>query len=443
MVPVFAVQASSAKLTVAGAAVAGGHIAVSGEGMPKREWIQIWWDGSQDGMVTVRTTSDARFSTTVTIPSAAVLGTHMLSATSVKGSGGQKSLDTSGASLASVTVSVTTATVSPTPTPTPTVTVSPTPTPTPSVTVSPTPTPTPTVTASPTPTPTPTVTASPTPTPTPTPTTAGSSVRVTSIPALLTALANNAVTEIVVANGTYHASGASSKFADSLWIGARFASRTNPVLVRAETTGGVTFDGGGGRWWMGLGFMEGAHDQTWQGFNFANAEPTSTGVVTFGGYADKAGAHHITLRDITVEGSIVSQSGPGTYLDHALYFSESSDGVHDVLIDGWTVDGSGDLDSGIQFYSEPGRINARNVTIRNVTITGTEMAIILWASTLQNIVIEDATVTGATRFAVRYENPGTGIVLRRVVSTGSAFQGFYSSLGSNPPGVTFDNVSLR
>ncbi len=45
------------------------------------------------------------------------------------------------------------------------------------------------------------------------------SVRVTSVAALLTALANNATTDIVVANGTYHVSTAASQASDSLWIG--------------------------------------------------------------------------------------------------------------------------------------------------------------------------------------------------------------------------------
>ena len=88
----------------------------------------------------------------------------------------------------------------------------------------------------------------PTPPPTPLPTlTPGlNPIRVTSIPALLTALADNTVDEIVVANGTYHVSPSGQKKPDSLWIGGdKFASRTRPIFVRAETIGGVTFDGTG------------------------------------------------------------------------------------------------------------------------------------------------------------------------------------------------------
>ena len=272
-------------------------------------------------------------------------------------------------------------------------------------------------------------------------------MRVTSIPALLSALADNAVSEIVVANGTYHVSGASYFQADSLMIGSKFAGRTRPVLVRAETTGGVTFDGGGSAYWIGLSFNGGAHDQTWQGFVFANGEPTSTGVITFGWSpsqpAYNVAAHHITLRDITIAGSVTSQTPLGVYHDHGVYFSQALGGIHDVLIDGLTVDGSGGLDSAVHWdHSIPGEPNAWNVTVRRLRVTGTQFPILLWDPTTRNIVVEDAVITGALKSAVYYHG-GTGIVLRRVVSTGSAMGGFYSSLGANPPGVTFENSPLR
>ena len=246
-----------------------------------------------------------------------------------------------------------------------------------------------------------------------------------------------------MANGTYRVSGASAGRADSLWIGARFAARTRPVLVRAETTGGVTFDGGGATSWIGLAFEDGAHDQTWQGFTLANGRPTSTGAIVFGGWAGDPAPHHITLRDITIARTVTSANGPGVYLDHGVYFEMALGGVHDILIDGLTVDGSGGLDSAIHFYhSAAGNPNAWNVTVRRMKVTGTEQAIIVWDRTVRNIVIEDSTITGATRFAVRYEDGGT-LTLRRITSTGSAMGGFYSSLGTNPPGVTFEASDLR
>jgi hypothetical protein len=60
----------------------------------------------------------------------------------------------------------------------------------------------------------------------------------------------------------------------------------------------------------------------------------------------------------------------------------------------------------------------------------------LWDPTLHDIVIEDSTIMNAKHTAVRYEQ-GSTITLRRVTSVGSGEAGFYSSLGANPPGVTF------
>ena len=288
------------------------------------------------------------------------------------------------------------------------------------------------------------VTATPVATnPTPTPSPLTPIRTVSTIPDILTALADDTVDEIIVRDGTYHASGASRVRSDSLWINARYASRTRPVIVRAETTGGVTFDGGGAGNWIGLAFNGGAHDQTWQGFRFANAEPTDTGVITFGGSGDTsfgAGPHHITLRDIFVDGTIVS-TGPGA-TDHAVYFSQSVGGAHDLLIDGLTVDGSGNLDSALHFFhSTPEEPNVRDVMVRHMLVTGTAQAVILWDSTIRDIVIEDSTITDAAMFAVRYELGGT-VTLRRVRSTGSGQAGFHSSIGAKPPGVTFSDCDL-
>ncbi len=86
----------------------------------------------------------------------------------------------------------------------------------------------------------------------------GKVVTVTSIAALKSALVDNSVDEIIVKNGTYHVSPSNRLAADSLWIGSSasggpaFAERTRPIIVRAETRGGVTFDGGGGSGYGGL-----------------------------------------------------------------------------------------------------------------------------------------------------------------------------------------------
>ena len=75
-------------------------------------------------------------------------------------------------------------------------------------------------------------------------------------------------------------------------------------------------------------------------------------------------------------------------------------------------------------------------------VTGTHTAVFLWDSTVRNLTIEDSTMSGARNFAIRYEQPATNIVLRNIVTTGSGQQGFYSSAGTNPPGVTFVNNSF-
>ena len=350
-------------------------------------------------------------------------------------------------------------TATPTATPTPSDIPTAVPSPTPAPTLAPTPSPVataappaaptaaPTATPTPRPTSTPAPTAAPTPTPTPAPTPTGT-VQVTSIPALLTALADDAVTEIVVANGTYRVSPAASKRSDSLWIGARFAARTKAVTVRAETAGGVTFDGGGVTYFGCISFEEGAHDQTWDGFNCAGGQATDTGIITFGGYAGLAAPHHVTLSRISILASCTGRATTASSgaIDHAVYFSQAVGGPHDILIDGLSVDGAGGLASALHFYhSDSTNQNAWNVTVRRLNVRGTQQAIMLWDSTLRNITIDQATITNALSFAVRYETVGsTGIVLSNITSTGSGSgKGFYSGQGLTPPGVTFVNNSFR
>ncbi len=334
------------------------------------------------------------------------------------------------------------ATIASTPTSAPSATRAPTATPTTAPTPAPTLAPTSTPTTAPTPAPTTAPTATPTTAPTATPAPVSSaSVRVTSIPALLSALADKAVTDIVVANGTYHVSPAGLQRSDSLWIGAQFASRTKPVTIRAETRGGVTFDGGGTTSFGGLTFVAGAHDQVWDGFRFAHGQATNTGVVVFGGYAGLAAAHHITLRHITILSTCTGRSGVN---DHAIYFSEAVGGPHDLLLEDISVDGSGGLSTALHFYhSDSANRNAWNVTVRRLNVNRTQQAIMLWDSTLRNITINTATITNSADFAVSYEHAGSGIVLANITSTGSGQMGFYSSLGANPPGVTFSNNSFK
>jgi hypothetical protein len=305
--------------------------------------------------------------------------------------------------------------------------------------------------ASPTPTLQPSVAPTPgSPAPSaPSPTPGPVVVRVTSISSLLHQLADDRVDEIVVADGTYHVSESSVVAPDSLWIDGRFAGRTNPVLVRAETPGGVTFDGsGGGPGYGGLSFEDGAHDQTWDGFNFANMEAEKSGIVGIAGYTPRRAPHHITLRNITIErsctGSAHFASSPA--LDHAFYIANALDpGPHDLLFENITVDGRGGLASAFQFFhSTSAAPNASDLIVRGLRVTGTQQGLILWDPTLHDITFDDVVINGAFAYGVRYETVGsTDILLSNVTSRRSGFGGFRSSQGSHPPGVTFDDVNLR
>lgn len=276
---------------------------------------------------------------------------------------------------------------------------------------------------------------------------ASNSRTVTSIVDLLAALDDNTLDEIVVKNGTYTVAGASSKGPTALWIGAKFADRTRPILVRAETKGGVMLSGAGANHWIGLSFIEGAHDQTWDGFTFINAEPTQTGVIVFGGTYGVLGPqwvapHHITLRNIKIAASITSSyAGSG---DHSIYIADSaSPGVHDILVENYTVDGAGGVNTALTMYhSAAGFPNASNVTVRNIDVTGTNQAIEIWDATINGLLIEKAAIRNVRSRAVRYET-GKAVTLKDMVSTGTpSGVGFYSSKGATPADVTFINCSF-
>jgi hypothetical protein len=307
----------------------------------------------------------------------------------------------------------------------------------------------------------PLVAPGPSPTPTPTvavsPNTGGAaapsgsslkSVRVSSIASLKTALANDSVDEIVVADGTYHISPSNDEGTDSLWIGADYADRTRPVIVRAATPGGVILDGGGASGYSALSFEDGAHDQTWDGFTFAHMTADQSGIVEIGGYVPRRPPHHLTLRNLTITasctGSATSASAPT--VDHAVYIANAAGaGPHDILIEGLSVDGHGHLASAVHFdHGDAADPAATKVTIRRLHVVGTQQAIILWQPTLHDITFDGADVKDALRYAVRYESiGGSGIVFANLTSTGSGTQGFFSSQGSTPPGVTLVNVDLK
>jgi hypothetical protein len=270
----------------------------------------------------------------------------------------------------------------------------------------------------------------------------GSAVYVSSIASLKEELLDNSNTEIVLTDGTYSIDAAGLELTNSLWIGSDYASRTTPVLVRAETVGGVTLSRGGGSM-GGITFSGGAHHQTWQGFVFANGNANQTGVVMIGGWADVAAPHDLALDDISVLSSVT-----GTTTGHAIYFSMAADpGPYNITVDGLDVDGAGGLYSVFHFYhSQSGSPNAGHVTISNLTATNLKEAIMLWDSTLHDITIENSVITDSLYYAVRYEqaDADNDITLDNVDSTGSGEQGFFSSYGAPPvTGLTINgNCSL-
>jgi hypothetical protein len=279
------------------------------------------------------------------------------------------------------------------------------------------------------------------------------SVRVSSIPALLTNLADNSVDEIVVANGTYRINAANARQSNSLWIGGdRYARRTRPITVRAETIGGVTFDAGGGPM-GGLSFNGGAHDQTWIGFRFANGTTNQTGVIVFGGYAGTKAPYAITLRHITVDRS-VHRVNTGTR-DHAVYFSYALDTWRDIVIADLSVDASDSMGLASAIHMDHGyrsdapNVAAHGVTVRRLTFRGNgswaaQHAIILWKPTVRGWLFDGASIVNAGGTAVTFESVGArNVVFKNITSTGSGVVGFYSSMGRNPPGVTFQNNSFR
>jgi len=58
--------------------------------------------------------------------------------------------------------------------------------------------------------------------------------------------------------------------------------------------------------------------------------------------------YNITLRDITIAGTITSTYAGSE--DQSIYFSEAVGGPHDILIDGYTVNGAGGVNTALTFY---------------------------------------------------------------------------------------------
>jgi hypothetical protein len=271
---------------------------------------------------------------------------------------------------------------------------------------------------------------------------------VSSIPELLQVLADNSVDTIVVADGTYQVSPSNAERPNSLWIGDRFAQRTRPVLVRAETRGGVIFDGAGGTDFGGLSFEDGAHDETWDGFTFANMLALESGIVEVGGYVPRTAPYNITLRSISI---LASCRGRATVagapaLEHAFYISNAAHvGPHHLRFQDISVDGRGGLASAFHFdHGDSLNPNATDVAVRRLHVVGTQQAIILWTPKVVGITFDTVDIHGALSHAIRFESIGaSNVVFSNITSKGTGGAPFFSTQGESPHGVTFLHDSLN
>lgn len=269
----------------------------------------------------------------------------------------------------------------------------------------------------------------------------GSVTQVSSIASLKTAAADNNIDEIVLADGTYSIANATSELTTSLFFGSSFASRTRPLTIRAATTGGVTFDGGGST--NGLAVVEGAHDITFDGFKFANWAPVSSGVV----YA--SAAYNLSFKNLTLLGTCLGSVFSGSALDHGFYLSlAASPGLHDILIEDCTVTPPADttrlLHSAVQVYGS-GSEAAYNVTVRRLTARARN-GLIIWGTGIHDCLFDGCTFTSCTDFGARQQYANAGMSYTNCTSTGSGIQGFYnggtaSPDSAAPSGTTFTSCS--
>jgi hypothetical protein len=264
----------------------------------------------------------------------------------------------------------------------------------------------------------------------------GGSVMVSSISALLNARKLLTVSEVILVNGTY----------SMTWLDLGLVrTQAAPVLIRAETDGGVTLDLGGSSS-PHLLFRNGLAYEEWRGFKFANSHPSDNGVIMFG-EGNGTAVHHLTLRNIEFLSSITTGPGPnGNYTNgQGLYFSWSTTGNHDILVDGFVS--NAELWAPIHIYHDEQAGPGHDITIRNATINCSgshgQMGIVAWSAEITGYLFEDIDIAGANEYGVRHNSGGT-MTFRRVTTTGSGVAGFYSNIGSYPSvsGITFDSCSF-
>lgn len=230
----------------------------------------------------------------------------------------------------------------------------------------------------------------------------GTTVAVTSIAAARTAMLDNAVGEIVFRNGSYNPGpGVRNGGTNQWWVGPEVAFRTRPLLIRAETPGGVTFRGTtSNRWFV---FTDGSHDLAFDGFVFDGLSIGQDGIVKIGGDPDYIPSHHITWTRTTVLPSCRGTGQAGSLYDHVYYVAHAKgDGPHDILIDGVTADLTGGLDSVFHAYHSDGGPMAHHVTVRAVRSSGGMTPIVVDDASCHDYTVTDTEVRGFSKAAVRY-----------------------------------------
>ncbi len=266
------------------------------------------------------------------------------------------------------------------------------------------------------------------------------------IPALLTALADNKVTDIVVANGTYRVArpAARPRTRCGSARGSRAGRARSPSAPRPS--GGVTFDGGGGTPSAASASMAGAHDQTWDGFTSPNgrrpARPASSCSAATPGMA---APHHITLRNFTIPSvaprhnvrpttpsTSATRSTPGARHPHRR--------PHRRRAERWGSRPAIHLDHGYASTAERRRPRRHGPQPRvHGHRRDGQQAIILWEPHVARLAFDGAPSRTPLGLAVRFESIGS----KSCSTTSRAVNARLLQLAGNPPGVAFINDSFH
>ena len=109
VIPFVSVQGATPQLNVTGRAMPGARLLVSGTGLPSRTQLRLTWDGETAGMPSTRSWSSGSFVRSITVPSSAKPGAHVLGVVAVRREAAQlRSVQASSGStlLASTVVTV-------------------------------------------------------------------------------------------------------------------------------------------------------------------------------------------------------------------------------------------------------------------------------------------------------------------------------------------------